>query len=277
MGATLEINLAPEATLTELSPEALRAWCRELPVRPVAPETVIYRGRNQLHRDRVAGVEVVVKAFPNRGLYKRLVYRWRSSKARRSLDNALRLQQLGLPTPRPLAAIEQRRGGVLLRSFYVCAWCNAGSQVREALKRRDFPRRRMHLYRVGALVARLHAAGVVHRDLSPGNILIHRRGPGFCYPLLDLNRMHFAAPPDLATAMANLAGLESRDRTGRLSLLVGYCAAAGCDRHRALELHVAAVARHRIRWRFKNAWRAWRKGFAGRPGQIPGRTGRKQR
>ncbi|MFW5752834.1 MAG: lipopolysaccharide kinase InaA family protein, partial [Planctomycetota bacterium] len=202
----------------------------------------------------------------------RLVYRWRSSKAQRSLDHALHLQRLDLPTPRPLAAVEQRHGAVLLRSFYVCAWCDAAPQLREALKRPDFPLRRTHLYQVGALVARLHGAGVVHRDLSPGNILISRHARGFCYPLLDLNRMRFTPPRDLAAAMANLAGLETRDRAGQLLLLAGYCATAGYQRKRALQLYGAAIARHRVRWRFKNAWRAWRKGFAGRPGPVPGRT-----
>lgn len=39
--------------------------------------------------------------------------------------------------------------------------------------------------------ARLHEAGILHLDYSPGNILYDKIGEEYHFSLVDINRMHF--------------------------------------------------------------------------------------
>ena len=52
--------------------------------------------------------------------------------------------------------------------------------------------------------ARLHEAGILHLDYSPGNILYDKIGEEYHFSLVDINRMHFGEV-DIKKGCANFA------------------------------------------------------------------------
>jgi hypothetical protein len=118
----------------------------------------------------------------------------RASPARRAFVAARALAALGFGVPDVVAAVEDRRLGMLHRSFFVTRevtgaltadryWAGLGA----AAERRRFARR------LGDLFRRLHAAGVYHNDLKDVNLLVRDAADGPDFVLLDLERVHLGA------------------------------------------------------------------------------------
>ena len=91
----------------------------ELP--PAVHITEIYRGRNVLYRVECPEGDFTIKHFGRLSLLRRLYYGWtNSSKARRSLLNAVQLSAYGIATPEPIGYAEERSAlGGLEDSYYV--------------------------------------------------------------------------------------------------------------------------------------------------------------
>lgn len=215
------VRLAPEWEQPET-----RGFCSALEAisRLIPQEAVIHKGRNLIFRHRVGGDEVAIKRFPVIG-FRRVVYLFRTSKAVRAFDHAARLVAMGIGTPRPLAAVEVRRGGSLLASFYCCRLVATLGEAR-LLKRADLPGRAELLALLGEFIGGLHESGVLHRDLTSGNVLLvpdSARPAGVAFQLVDLNRMRFGRV-GVRAGLANLAQLRLRDEG---PLLAGYCRARG--------------------------------------------------
>lgn len=150
---------------------------------PSAAEETVHWGRNYLYRTHLCvpggRLEVVVKQFRNRSLRERLRKRRGESKARRSWRLARRFQAADLPTAEPvlLAEAEEPDGPSFfvtrylegaLEARYLLRAANAGRQA-EAFPGIDFDR---FLDTLGQTLRRMHEAGIFHRDLSIGNVLI---------------------------------------------------------------------------------------------------------
>jgi len=222
-----------------------------------AMDAIIYRGRNLLWRMVVAGESVAVKRFRTRGWWAKLSYRLRSGKARRSFHNAQELIRRGIPTPAPRALIEVWRGGWLHEAYYLCADLGPAPQIRRVLLDTDFADREGHCTRLATMLAGMHAAGIWHRDMTAGNVLLVETATGWTYHLVDLNRLRFG-PVRPARGVANLAKLEARDEL-RDALLRGYCQARDFDLNRARRRYEAAFRRHRRHWAIKKGTRRWRR------------------
>ena len=156
----------------------------------------IYEGRNHLFRidvrntDENGATPVVVKDFKRPNLLNRYVYTTlRKSKARRSFENALKMEQLGFGTPSPVAYCEVKRKGALLWSFYVSVELEGVSEMR---RWEEKPEVDTLLPAFAEEIWRLHQAGVWHKDFSPGNVLYRRMADGnYKFYHVDLNRMKF--------------------------------------------------------------------------------------
>lgn len=149
---------------------------------------VIYRGRNILVRLR--GENIVIKAFGVPDIVKGSIYgHLRHSKAHRAYRNALRLRAMGLPTPEPYFAGEERNAlGMLRRSYYACAALDGWRELRGVEKEPDFPALARAL---AEFVFLLHSKGVYMVDFTPGNVLYRREGGEYRFMLVDINRMYF--------------------------------------------------------------------------------------
>ncbi len=132
------------------------------------------------------GKDIVVKRFNHKNLIHSFRHTIRHSRARRCWLNAHRLGMLGAATPRPLAFIEEYKGPLIWKSYFV-------TEFVEAPKLYDFLRdesigsqqKSKALSDVIELINRLSKYRISHGDLKHTNILITRHGP----VLIDLDAM----------------------------------------------------------------------------------------
>lgn len=152
---------------------------------------VIQNVRNIVASTDTPAGPVNIKAFRCPRLINSYVYTTlRRSKAARSYDFARRLIALGFNTPEPLAAIEERSAGRLRRSYYLSRQIEA-EEIRYTEQRPD---EHPLLEALGREMARLHKAGVLMHDFSPGNILVNTDAATtgrYTFSYVDLNRMEF--------------------------------------------------------------------------------------
>lgn len=223
----IRIEIAPQY-------EHLRPFIADIAENGVPEERarLVYAARNRVYAlTAPGGEELSVKAFrspsfPNCYVYTHL----RQSKARRSMENALRLVEMGFDTPGPVAYVECTEHGRLTRSYYISRQIAADGDLRRWL---DNPLAAKAMPGAAHLLARLHREGVFHKDFTPGNIMFSALPDGtFRYDLIDLNRMQFDVhrPKRL---LRNLAAIyiESEEETARFGRLYGI--ATGMDPDKA--------------------------------------------
>lgn len=150
----------------------------------------IYNRRNRVARLAYGNMDICIKQFRVPHMLNRIVYgKLRHSKARRAYENALILHENGINTPEPLAYIEERSGGMLRRSYYLCRHIEGYSDLRDIEKTAGHDE---IILATGQLLAELHHKGIWMKDFSAGNILWKRSEDGSLrLALVDINRMAF--------------------------------------------------------------------------------------
>jgi hypothetical protein len=105
---------------------------------------------------------------------RRWLGRLRGSKARRELGRAEAVATRGIPTVRPLAAGERRRGGGLDACYLLVPVLPGAVDLRRFwFETKSAPGERRAVARaLGALVREMHAAGLHQDDLAPNNFLV---------------------------------------------------------------------------------------------------------
>ncbi len=200
---------------------------------PAAAEETLHWGRNYLFRTVLYSargpVAVVVKQFRGEGLRKRLESRLKGSKARRSFEAALRFERAGIPTAAPVMVVESTQPNG--PSFYLCRHLSGAFEARGLLRaaragreREEFPEVDLPrcLHQLGTLLGRMHEAGLWHRDLSVGNVLLVPENGGHGLYLVDLNRSRQRARLSLAARLQDLSRLALTRPQDQEALLEGY-------------------------------------------------------
>ena len=237
--------------MTVINPafESLRAWIESMPSLFAKQGEVIYDARNQIRLITAPdGTETCVKRFhAPRGLNSWVYMHWRTPKAVRAYENAVRLCEAGIDTPEPIASILITDGGLLRESYLIS---------RRSLLTRNFYEFRHHpLEGYEAIVcafarftAHMHQQGILHRDYSPGNILfdIDKQGQTH-FEIVDINRMVFDRPVDIDTACRNFCRLWGKEDFFLL-LAKEYAKARGFDENECIRLTVKYWKRF---WRFR--------------------------
>ncbi len=153
----------------------------------------IYKARNELRKFSYEGRWYVVKNYKVPLFINRIAYTFfRSGKACRAYEYALRLRAMGIETPAPVAYIEIKSGGLLWHSFFVSENCPYPRMMRE-FDGGGIAGREDILKAFAAFTVKLHEKGVLHLDYSAGNILFDKREEGIVFSILDLNRMRFVS------------------------------------------------------------------------------------
>ena len=229
--------------------ESLRTWIESIPSLFEQSGEVIYDARNQIRLITAPdGTETCVKRFhAPRGLNSWIYMHWRTPKAVRAYENAVRLCQAGIDTPEPIAYILIIEGGLLRESYLV--------NLRSTLSRNFYEFRHHPLEGHEEIVrafarftAHMHEQGILHRDYSPGNILfdVDKQGQAH-FEIVDINRMVFDRPVAIDTACRNFCRLWGKEDFFIL-LAKEYAQARGFDETQCIHLTVKYWKRF---WRFR--------------------------
>lgn len=157
-------------------------------------ENVTDGKRNVIKKVVIDGVSFNIKKFKNPNPLQSLVYRFlRKSKAKRSYEFALKLTELGINTPSPVAYFERFSTG-LNESFYISEHLDYDFDFRVLNHQPNFPDRDDILRQFTQFTFRLHENNVNFLDHSPGNTLVLKKDNSYHeyeFYLIDLNRMKF--------------------------------------------------------------------------------------
>ncbi|MDX1573380.1 MAG: lipopolysaccharide kinase InaA family protein [Methylophaga sp.] len=164
------------------------------------PDNTLRKARNVIWRlDNILERPVIAKKPLKMHAHKRLLDRYRPSKAKRSWSAAAELLRRGIPTARPIAYFEKINDKSMLENLYLC------EQVEHDFSARDM----VTAFRDGEIAIQgvseaqaypqlaaflndMHARGVFFRDLAGGNILIKKQADDtLAFTLIDINRARF--------------------------------------------------------------------------------------
>jgi len=133
--------------------------------------------------------DIVVKEFSSCGLA-RLKSLILSSKAARAWRGAIALKERGLSTASAVAYLERRKRGSVRRSFFLTEEIKAAEEIRGLFRGLPPSELQPLLRALAAHLSLCHDGGVLHHDLSDGNILVGRdEGGRFRFYFLDTNRI----------------------------------------------------------------------------------------
>ncbi|MBM3294197.1 MAG: hypothetical protein FJY82_06685 [Candidatus Aminicenantes bacterium] len=200
---TIALDLPPyrgEVAARFAGPSFAAALGRFLDRADPAGAEVLFAGRNRILAAALpdaAGreVPVAIKEFRVRGL-KRLIGFGRASKAERAWRGALVLAGKGFATASPVAFAERRRLGAAGRGVFVAERISGAREIRALFREAEEAELRLLLAGLVPHLRRLHDAGLVHRDLSDGNILVLSAPPGAReFYFLDTNRVRSGRRP----------------------------------------------------------------------------------
>jgi tRNA A-37 threonylcarbamoyl transferase component Bud32 len=129
---------------------------------------------------------IVTKQYIHRGFFHSLRHTIKRSRALRGWLNGHRLLNLGIPTPKPLAYLEQRKGLLVWESYLVTEYVD-GRNLSDLEQDTNVPQQQLSgiIGQIEEFLERLEKHRISHGDLKHTNILITPKGP----VLTDLDTM----------------------------------------------------------------------------------------
>lgn len=137
--------------------------------------------------------EQTVKLNRARGI-KKFTYKFLPSKGKRHWNNATEMLRLGVTTPEPLGFFEQTSSNAA-DSYYICQFIEDAFSCRDvftAFKNGELQYQGIEkadwLLQIGKFVAHMHWRGIIHRDLSSGNLMMTCSNGQVEFYLIDIGR-----------------------------------------------------------------------------------------
>lgn len=152
-------------------------------------------------------VDIVIKEFRSRGV-NRLKSLFLRGKAFKSWRGAVALVEKDIETPSPVAYLEKRKGLFLDQSFFLAEKVGGVEEIRFLFPELPPSELRQLLISLSQHLSTCHKKGILHRDLSDGNILVKEDKPGeFRFHLIDTNRIRIKKRIGLLSGVKNLIRL----------------------------------------------------------------------
>ena len=172
---------------------------------------VLHKKRNEIRVISFENNEYVIKAFRIPNWVNRIAYRYfRPSKAKRSYEYSLKVgAEL---CPEAVAYAEEIKLGLLARSYYISLHFKCDFEIRALLNDMNFANRNQILRAFAVFTYQLHEKNILHRDYSPGNILVKKKDDHYTFKIVDVNRMQFKTLT-LEERLSNFVRLSEDDET----------------------------------------------------------------
>ncbi len=170
----------------------------------------IHRGRNELYVTEIEGVRLCIKKYGTPNLFQQFVYRYfRKPKGTRAWQNTIMLREAGFGSPEPVAYIQNDSLAGIDDCYYICLYVEGRTLYHWGdSKTIDICR---EIERFACFAAKLHEAGLMMSDFTPGNILQTKEG----FVLVDTNRMRKGFV-SVERGLMNMAGLWMQPETAAI-------------------------------------------------------------
>ena len=201
-------------------------------------ESILRHARNAIWTmadPRAEGARLVIKQPVKMHLHKKLLDRFKPSKGLRSWNGTCELLRRGVSAAAPVAWFEKEGDASLTQNFYVCEYVPAEWTAREMINAFASGERCFAgvvendaYQQLAAYLLRMHGGGILFRDLSGGNILIHPGAAGeLDFSLIDTGRIRVLQRPlPLGARFADLVRICNKmDSAGRAKFLRIYLGA----------------------------------------------------
>jgi len=194
-------------------------------------DATIHKARNEIKVLMHANHKVVVKSFKVPHAINRVVYSFfRESKAKKSYDYSMKISKF---VPTPIGYIEFKEMGLLKKSYFISEAFDYDFTIREPLLNTEFLRKEEILKAFARFTWELHENEILHKDYSPGNILIKEESGVFIFKIVDINRMEFKSLT-LDERLKNFSMLWAKDEDMRI-IAKEYAKQMGTDENYAIE------------------------------------------
>jgi len=173
---------------------------------------VIHSGRNRVGKmafvlENEKKVDLIIKEFRLKGI-NRIKSLFLPSKARRAWNGAMALWEKGLNTPKPVAFLELTRFPGIKMGYFITESLEGFEEIRHMLRGASNEKLKKLVKSLVEFVSSIHSQGIIHRDLSDGNILVScNKNGGYIFYLIDTNRIRTKARPGRLCRVKNLIRL----------------------------------------------------------------------
>ncbi len=151
--------------------------------------------------------DAVIKMFRASG-FKRLKTLFVPGKAARAWRGAAACRARAVPTPLPMAYLERRAHGLVVEGYYLSAYLPDAVEIRSLLRELPPDQLARLLAGLAKFLVFCHNEGILHRDLSDGNILVRSPRPGaYDLCLIDTNRIRVRRSIPVLARLRNLVRL----------------------------------------------------------------------
>jgi tRNA A-37 threonylcarbamoyl transferase component Bud32 len=225
----------------------LQEFARQIPERFDSDGTLLYRKRNVVKLYEIDGMRVVVKRYKVPMFHQRVDYTFiRPSKAKRAYLFALRLQEMGIETPTPIAYIEVKQLGLFRQGYFLSTYTTRHS-LKESIGQLHPGSPLFEAY-VRFLVE-MHDKGFLHGDQNLSNILWYEAADGIHFEVIDVNRSHFKISPTKQECLDNLMRV-THDRRLSADVVSRYAELRGWQKDECVAYIHAAIEKYEKRHEF---------------------------
>lgn len=208
---------------------SLQGFIGNLPDKYDCEGMLIYDSRNTVKAFDVGGQKIIVKRFHRPMLHQRFDYTFiRPSKAKRAYTYALKLQEMHICTPEPIACIEEFRYGLFYRGYLITSFCGDPDArvLREELEGHDDL-----VNALAHFLVNMHEHGFMHGDTNLSNFLYRKDADsptGYHITTIDINRSKFVEHPAPKRCIRNLVRL-THVRPALQKIVARYAELRGWD------------------------------------------------
>ena len=207
----------------------------------------IHKARNEIKIIDYEKKKLVVKAFKVPNLLNKIVYTFfRGTKAKKSYENSLRISKF---VPHAIGYIEFRKFGLLSDSYFISEQFEYDFTIREVITGADFKDRENIFKELAKFTFLLHEDGILHKDYSPGNILIKLSENDYEFKIVDINRMEFKEL-SVDERLKNFSQLWAKDEDLKI-VIDEYSKLINQDAEVCFQKAVEYSQRHKDRKNFK--------------------------
>ena len=185
--------------------ESMTRFVEELPAKYDEGGILIYNARNEVRVFKQGEGKIAAKRFRVSPLHQRIDYTFRRpSKAKRAYEYGLKLLELGISTPEPIACIEEYSFGLFRRGYVVFTYCGDPDA---RLLRDEYDSHDDLINAIAHFLVEMHEKGFLHGDTNLSNFL-YRKDPesptGYHITTIDINRSHFVENPSREECLKTL-------------------------------------------------------------------------